>query len=215
LARYNGLNETLDTQVNDWAKELSSLTPPHGLIDYLRSHGIARNDFIERYRLGYDPGRDALSIPYLTAAGVASVKFRCVAGHDCGSIPGHAKYMQNSGNKSRLYNTRAYFDATETIGLCEGEIDAIAATELVGIPTMGYPGANQWAKYGEFWEVALRDFDRVIVFADGDAPGLECARAVVACIGTRATLVRCADGSDVSGMCVSGRLGELRGRAGL
>ena len=170
------------------------------------SHGIT-TPIAAQYRLGYVvrplPGDERfagmLSLPYLSSAGVVCMKFRSL------SATG-AKYAKHGGSKNRLYNAPAYFAAGTTIGISEGEMDAICATEYLGIPTLGVPGVEAWKSE---WGALLKDFSTVFLFGDGDAPGREFAAEMSDIIGWRARIAQCPEGEDVSSMCAAGRTGEL------
>jgi DNA primase len=129
-----------------------------------------------------------------------SLKFRNV---EPGARP---KYGQHSGQKPRLYNAAAYFTAANIIGVSEGEIDAIAATEHLGVPTLGCPGATNWQEY---WGPLFKDFTRVFIFADGDEPGRDFALAVSERIGWRARIVQCPDDEDVASLAAGNRLDSI------
>lgn len=178
--------------------------------------------FRTKYQLGIVaeplPGdeqyRGMLVIPYLTLSGVRALKYRCIADHKCKDT-GHPKYNQPHGQEQRLYNALAYFGGHDTIGVCEGELDAITATEHLGVPTFGIPGASQWKKEGWHWQLVLRDFGTVVVFADGDPPGKALAAEIAADAGPGSRLVICDDGQDINSMVVSGKTEELKRKAGL
>lgn len=178
-----------------------------GARSYLSEHGVSYA-LARKYRLGFvlDPlGGDErftgmLSIPYLSPAGVTALKFRALS-------EGGTKYAKHAGEENRLYNTAAYFDAGTTIGVTEGEMDAIAATEHLGVPSLAVPGVHSWK---EPWAPLFRDFTEVIVFADGDQAGREFAYGLAESIGWRARVVRCPDDEDVSSMAAKGRADELR-----
>ena len=180
---------------------------PSGVLDYFNSHALTW-PILGKYRIGYVvaplPGDErftgTLSIPYLSRSGVVSLKFRSLT-------ISSGKYAQASGQRGRLYNTNSYFDAGTTIGISEGEIDAVSATEHLGLPTMGVPGAQGWQ---DSWKIVLRDFTMVFVFADGDQAGKQFAYDVADTVGWRARVVECPDGEDVSSMCASGRAAELQ-----
>jgi hypothetical protein len=135
----------LDKASKEYASQLTELRPgndPSGGISYLSSHSI-NFTIASKYQLGYVgkplPGDERfagrLAIPYITPAGVVSIKFRSLSA-------GGAKYIYHSGQKNHLYNTKAYFDAGIAIGISEGEMDAISATEHLGLPTLGVPGVE-------------------------------------------------------------------------
>jgi hypothetical protein len=194
-----------------YATQLAELRPssdPNGAIPYLHEHGV---DFAiaAKYQLGYVsrplPGDERfegmLTIPYLTPAGARALKFRSL-------MQAGAKYAKHGGEKNRLYNSPAYWDAGNVIGLSEGEMDAIAATEHLSIPTLGVPGVEGFKKP---WRQVFMDFSLVYVFADGDKPGRDFAAEMVDVIGDRARIVQCPDFEDVSSMVAAGREAELLG----
>lgn len=191
-----------------------------GLLDgmtieyWLRDHAVGRDE-IERYVLGLVPRgeRNAgrVAIPYLTRAGVKAFKFRCLADHDCHEVE-CPKYILEGD--VRIYNPAAFQAAGNTIGISEGEIDAAVATMHL-LPTVGFPGATMWAANKAVWKFALRDYDDIIVFADGDKAGLDYARTLCADIGAKAYLVRCDSNMDVASHIAKGEADLLKERAGL
>lgn len=160
-----------------------------------------------KYQLGYVarplPGDERfqgmLAIPYLTPAGARGLKFRSLS-------QGGGKYAKHAGEKNRLYNAPAYFAAGNTIGLSEGEMDAIAATEHLGVPTLGVPGVEGWKKP---WRQVFTDFSLVFIFGDGDQPGREFAAEMAEAIGDRARIVQCPDHQDVCSMVAADRSADL------
>lgn len=176
------------------------------MIDYLRSHSVT-GEMARKYRLGYVrdplPGdekfRGGLAIPYLSRKGVTAIRFR-LFGSD-------GKIGQRKGQKNRLYNTAAYFEAGDTIGIAEGEVDALVASEVLGLPTMGVPGANG---FDGKWAPLLKDFLTVFIFADGDKPGRDFASEVAEHAGWRARIVQCPDGEDISSLAAKNELGSVR-----
>jgi hypothetical protein len=218
---------TLDMKARkyaEWLTKKPSTSAPTWThcIDYLKSHGID-SEIARKYSLGYvsraprgeERFQGTLAIPYITRAGVVAIKYRCVQ-EGCSHKVHGGKYMQHAGQPSRLYNARAFFDASDTIGMAEGEIDAIAATEHVGLPTLGMPGAEQWIRHSTIWQIALKDYDMVVFFADGDEAGVKSGRTVTEDLGPKhGRLVRCDEGEDVASSVMKGRVDDLRERAGL
>lgn len=177
----------------------------------MEDHGI--NDFrtVEKYRLGYVadplPGDEGfhgrIAIPYLSKTGVVNIKFRRIGEQG-------PKYLYHPGQKHRLYNTNVYHTAEHTIGLCEGEIDAIVATERLRVPTMGIPGSKAWQGNASSWRPIFKDFRRVFVFADGDDAGSNLASEVAESLGFRARVVQCDPGFDVASTVTKGDLDRLQ-----
>jgi DNA primase len=203
-----GQKKYLEQACQTYAEQLEKIRPDNdqnGVIGYLREHAVTFAT-ATKYRLGYvgeplagdDRFRNMLAIPYLTPSGVVALKFRSF--NESGS-----KYAQHHGQKTRLFNSPVYFSAGDTLGISEGEIDAIAATEYV-IHTVGVPGATNWSK---LWNPLFKDFSLVLIFADGDDAGKSFAARATEEIGWRARVVQCPEGEDVASMCATGRASEL------
>lgn len=106
-----------------------------------------------------------LSIPFITPTGVVGIRFRCLVDHDCHAV-GCPKYLGVEGAATHIYNVQALHDADTVIGVSEGELDAVVATKVV--PTVGIPGINNWKP---FYYRLFEDFERVLIFGDGDKAG--------------------------------------------
>lgn len=160
---------------------------------FLASRGLSREQAIGA-RLGkcvepavpeHERFRGMLSIPYLTPGGVVAIKFRQL---DPARSP---KYDSPAGQTARLYNVAALHTTGDTVAVCEGEMDALVMTEVVGIPAVGIPGASHWQKH---WSRCFADYPKVLVVADNDVsneknPGVRHAERVVKEIGSAARLV--------------------------
>jgi DNA primase len=175
---------------------------------YLLGRGLGPAE-VARYRIGLVDGgvpehedyAGMLSIPYLTRAGVVSLKFR--RAHDCSPNCQHAKYI--SPYETRLYNTLAMDEADRTglLGIAEGEVDAMTLDALCGIPSVGIPGVETYSKHPE-WKELFRGYKQVLIFPDldeinpktGKRPGDELAKALSRDIDT-ARVVRL-PGKDVN-----------------
>jgi len=179
----------------------------HGLFD--PAHPSAR--IVQKYCLGVvvnpAPGDERfegwLSIPYLTRRGVKAMRFRNL------KDDGGAKYGQAKGQPTRLYNPEALFGTHLEIGIAEGEIDALAATEGLGLPTVGIPGATQWTAHQRMWAPLFKDFERVFILRDGDQAGQDLADAITETLKLKARVINMPDEEDVSSMLVQGRAAEL------
>ena len=180
----------------------------HGLYDPKHpSAAIAR-----KYMLGIVlnplPGderfRGWLAIPYLTRrGGTKAIRFRNLTGN------GDAKMGQHKGQAIRIYNSEALFGPHQEIGITEGEVDAIAATEFLGMPSVGVPGATQWVAHSRMWSPLFKDFERVHVLQDGDQAGKDLADAVIETLSFKARVIKMPATEDVCSMLVQGRAGEL------
>jgi DNA primase len=105
--------------------------------------------------------------------------------------------MGMTGSDTKMYNVLDIEKAGDYIGICEGEIDTITMSSLVGIPCVGVPGANSWKRH---YTRLLADFERVYVFADGDQPGKEFATSLARELPI--TIIQLPDGQDVNSMYV-------------
>lgn len=177
---------------------------------YLTSHGVGTAAIAKAYGLGVVidplPGDERftgwLSIPYLTPRGVKGIRFRNL-------VTEEPKIGQIAGQPARLYNTKAYFADSPVIGISEGEVDAIAATEILGLPTIGIPGARMWQAHKGIWAPLFKNFRRVLILKDGDADGKDMADAISETLKLRARIVDMPNGMDVSSMVAAGREKEL------
>jgi Toprim-like len=185
---------------------------------YLTDHGLDPrmrcNDgqwLVKKYELGVVvnpmPGDERfegwLSIPYLTRRGVKAIRFRNL------KDDGGPKIGQAKGQASRLYNPEALFGPHLSIGIAEGEIDAVAATEGLVLPSVGVPGATQWAAHHRMWAPLFKDFERVYVLRDGDKAGKDLADAITETLGFKVRVIEMPNDEDVSSMLVQGRASEL------
>lgn len=152
------------------------------LASYLQGRGIGREaacaqrlGFVSEPMPGWERFVGMMSIPYLTPGGVMAIKFRRIEGDG-------PKYDAPSGQSARLFNAGALAHTdSDTVLICEGELDAIVGTHALGVPSVGRPGGGTWL---EHWCRCFADFDRVLIVADNDDkedgsnPGLKSAKKV-------------------------------------
>lgn len=131
---------------------------------------------------GHEAYRGRLAIPYLTKTGVAAMKFRCIEDHECRDLQ-HGKYMWPQGQRSHLYNVLDTFKSSDVMAVCEGELDTITVSSMVGIPAVGVAGVSHWKP---FYRRILDGYSRVLVIADNDEregrddnPGMDLARRIL------------------------------------
>jgi len=136
---------------------------------------------------GHEQYTGRLSIPYITKTGVVDLRFRSL------NPAVEPKYMGMVGVDTRMYNVLDIEYAGDWIGVCEGELDTLTMSRLVGVPCIGVPGANSWKKH---YTRLLADFERIFVFADGDAPGREFAASLARELPV--TTITFGDGEDVN-----------------
>ena len=174
------LNEKQRALLTDAAnKYATSLTPQAA--SYLEERGITQEvahtfllGSVVEPSAGHEHAVNRLSIPYLTPAGVVGIKFRSVDE----STP---KYLWPTGQKIGLYNVLDLHKPSDTIAICEGEIDTIVASGIVGIPAVGVAGVSQWKPW---FPKLFESYSRILIFADNDVkedgrnPGQELAKRI-------------------------------------
>lgn len=164
-------------------------------VEYLRERGIGL-DVARRYKLGVVPAghefAGRLSIPYLTVNGVVHIKYRDLTGN------AKPKYLYEAGNLgARLYNASTLLHASDQAVITEGEVDAMTVEAYTGLPAVGYPGVDTWAKHPH-WRMCFEGIPEVVVIGDGDEPGQKAAHRVAESIGMAARPVLMPDGHDAN-----------------
>lgn len=142
---------------------------------------------------GHEHSVGRLAIPYLTPTGPVGITFRCMQLHNCKQA-GHEKYLKPAGQEDRVFNVGAFSRATDSIALCEGELDAVILDGCVGIPAVGVSGAKKWQPH---YAGMFSGYSKVYVYADPDEAGRalwERARHEL----RNAELVKMPDGMDVN-----------------
>lgn len=184
--------------------------------EYMASRGLDP-EMVARFRLGYvaepeighDMFRGRLSVPYWrrTASGVWSVrgiKFRRLQDNS-----GGAKYLPTPGFKPALFNTQDLILNEDEICICEGELDAVAASSS-GLPAVAAPGATTWQPK---WNPIFAGYETIFVLADGDQPGLDFGGAVAEQL-PNVKVVPMLDGEDVNSMIQKFGIDKVKGMIG-
>ena len=116
-----------------------------------------------------------ISIPYITAGGgCVGFKFRRID-------VGKPKYGSPTGQKAHLYNVSDVLLMSPYIVICEGELDAVITSGMLGIPAVGVPGVQGWKPH---FPKLFNGYDTVYVVGDNDVkedgsnPGAEFAKRV-------------------------------------
>lgn len=150
--------------------------------EYLEARGIGVQ-VGESFKLGYvlDPiegherFRGRLSIPYLTPTGTVGMRFRYprdeLAEHE-------SKYDSDAGGRTPLYNVRDLHRSEPWIAVCEGELDTVVMSGVVGVPAIGVPGVKHWLKNGSVWSRLLQDYESVFIVMDPDDAGRKIIREI-------------------------------------
>lgn len=108
---------------------------------------------------GHEMYLGRLTIPYITPAGVTSIRFKDITGK------AKSKMMALLGDMGRIYNPAALLSAGP-IYITEGEPD-VWSCWMAGIPVVGLPGAGTW---NPIFKRVFRNRD-VTALCDGDEAG--------------------------------------------
>ena len=147
---------------------------------------------------GHEHSVNRLSIPYISPAGVVGLKFRAID-H---STP---KYLWPTSQKVGMFNVGDLHKHSDTIAICEGEIDTIVLSALVGIPAVGIAGVSQWKPW---FPKLFESYNRVLIFADNDIkedgrnPGLDLAKRIKEDLD-RADIIHLPGNEDVNDLFIS------------
>lgn len=143
------------------------------ILPYLMGRGIKeatartfRLGFVKNPEVGHEPYVGKLAIPYLTPAGVIDIRFRSL------NADGGPKYMSRPGATTHIYNIAALNKDSDSLVVCEGELDTVVASQA-GFNAVGLPGANNWKS---FYARVFADWSKVILLCDGDNAGREMAK---------------------------------------
>ena len=100
-----------------------------------------------------------ISIPYITAlGGCVGFKFRRLD-------DGKPKYSSPTGQKAHLYNVVDVTATSAYIVVCEGELDTVITSGVLGIPAVGVPGVAAWKSH---FPKLFAGYESVYVVGDND-----------------------------------------------
>ena len=142
---------------------------------------------------GHELAVGMLSIPYRTPAGVVGLKFRRLD-------DGTPRFLWPTGQKVGLFNVVDLHKPSDTIAICEGEIDTVVLSGMVGIPAVGVAGVSQWKPW---FPQLFESYNRILVFADNDVkedgrnPGQELAKRIKEDLD-KAEIIHLPDNTDVN-----------------
>lgn len=124
---------------------------------------------------GHEMYEGWISIPYMTALEMCvGFKFRRLD-------DGKPKYSSPTGQKAHLYNVSDTTILSPHIVVCEGELDTVITSGVLGIPAVGIPGVQAWKPH--FAKLFI-GYDTVFIVGDNDIkedgsnPGAEFAKRV-------------------------------------
>jgi DNA primase len=187
-------------------------------INFLAGRGISK-EVADQYLLGtivvpvagHENYKGWLSIPYLTVMGhCVGFKFRRLD-------EGKPRYGAPLGQKGHLYNVSDIILTSEYIAVCEGELDTIVASAILGIPAVGVPGVQAWKSH---FTRMFTGYGRVYVIGDNDLkddgtnPGAEFSRMVAQEIGN-ATIVSLPAGMDLNDLYLAKGIEETKRTIGV
>ena len=187
-------------------------------IKFLADRGISK-EVADQYLLGsivlpvagHENYKGWLSIPYLTVMGhCVGFKFRRLD-------EGKPKYGAPLGQKGHLYNVSDIILSSEYIAVCEGELDTIVASAILGVPAVGVPGVQAWKAH---FNRMFTGYGRVYVIGDNDLkddgtnPGAEFSRMVAQEIGN-ATIVSLPAGMDLNDLYLAKGIEETKRTIGV
>lgn len=172
--RRNSLERaTAAAEKNLGLPEVGSFLEPRGIT--FEAASASRLGCLSEPIPGFERFVGMLAIPYLTGSGaVVAIKYRCIRDHDC-KAEGCQRYDAPDGQKAKLYNAGALAKPGAIAAVVEGELKARVVSDVLGIPAVG-TSAGVWMDH---WPRCLADFDRVLVIADNDEPGLKHAKGKV------------------------------------
>ncbi len=104
---------------------------------------------------------------------------------------------------ARLYNAVDLQKPSDVVAICEGELDAAIASQL--LPSVGVPGVKAWRPH---FNRLFGGYKRVLVLADGDAAGLEFGKKITRELGN-ANIVQMPDGHDVNSVVLAEGIGFI------
>ena len=151
-------------------------------LEFLEGRGISE-EVAARYSLGTvfeaEPGHEHhtgwLSIPYMTALGLCvGFKFRRLDDVK-------PKYGSPTGQKAHLYNVPDLLAPAASIVVCEGELDTVIVSGVLGMPAVGVPGVAAWKPH---FSKLFTGYDTVYIVGDNDVkedgtnPGAEFSKRV-------------------------------------
>lgn len=182
-------------------------------VAFLKDRGISE-DIARQYHLGTvkDPSaghecfRNWLSIPYITVLGYCvGFKFRRLSNDK-------PKYGSPLGQKNHLYNVSDIILPSEYIAVCEGELDTIVCSAILGLPAVGVPGVAAWK---EHFNRMLQGYGKIFVIGDNDIredgtnPGAEFSRRVAQEV-INATIVSLPAGMDLNELYLNQGVDQTR-----
>jgi len=143
---------------------------------------------------GHEMHNGWISIPYITALN------NCVGFKFRRPDENKPKYGSPTGQKAHLYNVCDILSSSPFIVVCEGELDAVIVSGVLGIPAVGVPGVAAWKTH---FPKLFTGYDTIYVVGDNDVkedgsnPGAEFSKRVANDL-MNSTIVTLPPGMDIN-----------------
>ena len=205
--------KSLLVAANQYAQAITPET-----LAYLNGRGISE-EVAALYSLGTVsdpiPGHEHhtgwLSIPYITALGLCvGFKFRRLD-------EGKPKYGSPLGQKAHLYNVADICKLSSRIVVCEGELDTVIVSGVLGMPAVGVPGVAAWKDH---FTKLFNGYDVIYIVGDNDVkedgsnPGAEFSRMVAQEV-SNSTIVSLPAGMDLNDLYLAKGIEETKRTIGV
>lgn len=151
--------------------------------EYLNSRGLTPS-VCQRWHIGYDERRDAITIPVIEGGQVVDIRLRYLSNPNCK----YGHWTERDGERvlswgePRLFNRDALDDVTEAIYV-EGEADCVLTQEITGMTCV--TSTSGVRTFRREWAEAFRRCQVVYVVPDLDLPGLQGMMRAASMIGLR------------------------------
>lgn len=147
--------------VNKYCENLNSNS---SALDYLQINRGLNNETIEHFKLGYDPDRNAITIPIYKRGELINIRYRHLDEN------AKAKYSQEKGCEVWIYNEDGISKGQAKGGLLivEGEFDCMSVWQS-GIKNVISPASGK-DSYG-IWLELIDTIPKIYIAYDNDKPG--------------------------------------------
>jgi len=192
----NEQSKLLKEAAERYAQEINQET-----LDVLSARGMSE-EVAAKFQLGtvtdpingHEMYKGWLSIPYITATGTCvAFKFRRLD-------DGKPKYGMPTGQKTHLFNVTDILLDSPYVVVCEGELDAVITSGVLGIPSVGVPGVQNWKAH---YPKLFAGYDTIYIAGDNDVkedgsnPGHEFSKRLASEL-TNSTVVTLPPGMDIN-----------------
>lgn len=154
---------------------VENLNNNHEPLEYLKTERGLTDDTISHFKLGYDPRRDAISIPIYKNGELVNIKYRFLK-------PNKFKYSSERGAEIWLYNDDGINVGMKKDGvlIVEGEFDLMSVWQS-GIKNVISPASGK-DSYG-IWIERIDNIPKVYIAYDNDKGGKDTAMKMAERLG--------------------------------